>query len=146
MDELHTLNAAAAATGQSILLLRRWCATGKLQCQRDGDSWLIPAREFDVIPRLAAERGRAVAEKRVSALAIPGSDAPADLGEHVAARLGLRRDQVSLTPLSLDGAEYMVAVWRGDLSAEGLPALRDLAYELGGDLLDGEVSREEPLR
>ena len=51
---------------------------------------------------------------------------------------------VSITPLALDGVDYVVAVWRGEARGDGgLPALRDLADELDAELLDGDVTSAE---
>jgi hypothetical protein len=140
--ETLSLQEAAERSGQSITRLRRWCATGKLQCGRDANGWTISASEFPHIARVAHEHATAVEEKRVTALAVPIPAAPPDLADRVAERLGLPAGKVSITPLALDGVQYVVAVWAGEsLGDGGLPALRELAVDLGGDLLDGEVKR-----
>jgi hypothetical protein len=51
---------------------------------------------------------------------------------------------VTVTPLALDGVDYVVALWRGDVQGHrGLPALQALAAELDAELLDGEISGGE---
>jgi hypothetical protein len=104
---------------------------------------MVPIEEIAAIRTVAREHGTAASEDRVTALAVRAPAAPRDLADQVASRLGLARGAVSLTPLALDGEEYVVAVWRGHAAGSGgLPALRDLAVELDGELLDGEVAED----
>jgi hypothetical protein len=140
IEEMMTLREAAERSGQSVIRLGRWCAAGQLRCERDGSGWLIPLSELQAITPVARDHATAVDEKRVTALAVPEPAAPADLAHEVAVRLGLKLGDVSITPLALDGHQYVVAVWKGAaLESGGLPALQQLASELHGDLLDGEV-------
>ena len=132
-----------AVTRYAVPLVRlsRWCATGKLHCERDGDDWLIPIAEADRITELAQQY--ATGRGPIRGLAVPSPAVPADLATTVAARLGLTASAVTLTPLALDGVEYVVAVWKGDVQRDGgLPALQQLAVELDAELLDGEISGE----
>ena len=142
-SEMMSLREAADRSGQSIIRLGRWCATGHLRCERDGADWVIPVSELGAIEKAAVDHAAAVEEKRVNALAVPVPAVPPDLAGEVASRLGLDRGDVSITPLALDGMEYVVAVWRGTASGSGgLPTLERLAAELHGDLLDGELKSE----
>ena len=135
-----TLRTAAEQSGQSVIRLGRWCATGKLRCERDATGWLIPVSEIPRIAAVARDHANAVEDHRVTAIAVPLPEAPGDLADQVASRLGLSTGNVSLTPLALDGVEYVVAVWRGSINGSGgLPELRELAVELRAELLDGEV-------
>ena len=136
-----SLEDAASRYDVPVVRLRRWCATGKLRCERDGDGWLILISEAGRIAEMARAYGTARAPVR--ALAVPAPVVPSDLATTVAARLGLATSAVTLTPLALDGVEYVVAVWRGDMQVDGgLPALQELAVELNAELLDGEIGRE----
>ena len=147
-EELIPLAAAAERSGQAPDVLRRWCATGKLRCARSGDGWLIPLSEFPAIAEAARDHETAVEELRVTGLAVPTPAVPPNLADEVASRLGLQAGNVSLTPLAIDGLQYVVAVWRGAVSGTGgLPALKALAEELDAVLLDGEVrvEREGPV-
>jgi len=140
VEEMLSLQVAAERSGQTVIRLGRWCATGMLRCERVGDDWLIPLSELPNIPRVAQEHAAAVEEARVTALAVPVTAAPTDLSDIVARRLGLAAGKVSITPLALDGVDYVVAVWPGAaLASGGLPALVELAADLDGELLDGEV-------
>ena len=140
---LLSLDQAAQRSAQSVERLGRWCATGKIHCERDADQWLIRESELDAIARAARDAATAVEERRVTALAVPAPAVPRDLAHQVASRLGLSAGAVSITRLALDGAEYVVAVWPGDAVGDGgLPAVQDLALDLGAELLDGEVVRE----
>src|SRR5687767_6127242 len=56
MNQDMTLEAAAAATGQSVNRLRAWCATGELRCDRDGDGWALPTSELARLGALVAQR------------------------------------------------------------------------------------------
>jgi hypothetical protein len=124
--------------------LGQWCATGKLACERDSDGWMIPASGAAAIAALVRDHATMVEERRVSALVVPVPAAPPDLASQVADRLGLQDSAVSITPLALDGVDYVVAVWRGEARGDGgLPALRDPAVELDAELLDGEVTGGE---
>ena len=134
-----SLRDASKQSGQTVIRLGRWCATGQIRCESDGHAWMIRVSELPAIATVAREQEDAVAEKRITAFAVP-APAPRDLAHQVAARLGLTLGQVSVTPFALNDVDYMVAVWHGAmLSAGGLPALQELALELNGDLLDGDV-------
>jgi hypothetical protein len=138
-EETLSLERAAAQYEVPLVRLRRWCATGKLRCERAGDDWVIPVSEAARIEELAQQYD--TGSGRVRGLAVPVPVVPPDLATTVAARLGLTRSAVTLTPLALDGVEYVVAVWRGDIERDGgLPALQELAVELDAELLDGEIS------
>ncbi|MFL5674354.1 MAG: hypothetical protein ACJ779_05070, partial [Chloroflexota bacterium] len=90
------LEVAAVRYGVPIVRLRRWCATGKLRCERDGDGWLIPAAEADHVVELSRAYGKPSATVR--ALAVPVPAVPPDLATRVAAGLGLSVGAVTLTP------------------------------------------------
>ena len=138
-----SLRVASERSGVSVIRLGRWCATGKIRCDRDGEGWLIAVRELPAIAKAAVDHATAVEERRVTAIAVPGPAVPPDLADRVASRLGLARGNVSITRLALDGAEYVVAVWPGEAAGSGgLPEVEELAIELGAELLDGEVKRE----
>ena len=143
MEELLSLQEAAERTGQSVIRLSRWCATGQLRCERDVDGWRIPSSQLPKAAQVAQQHATAVEEARVTALAVPAPAAPPDLGDLVAYRLGLSGGAVTVTPLALDGVDYVVAVWPGSTAGDGgLPSLAQLAAQLGAELLDGEVTRD----
>jgi hypothetical protein len=142
-EEMVPLVVAAERSGQSVIRLGRWCATGKLRCERDETGWLIPVSELPRIGTVAREHATAVEDSRVTALAVPVPAAPPDLADLVALRLGLASGKVTVTALALDGVEYVVAVWAGaSAGSGGLPALVDLAEALDGELLDGEIQKD----
>jgi|1185.fasta_scaffold525915_1 hypothetical protein len=139
-----SLRDAADRYGVPVVRLGQWCATGKLACERDGDGWMIGESAAAGIAGLVRNHEAMIEEKRVTALAVPVPAAPPDLAARVAGRLGLDDAAVSITPLALDGVDYVVAVWRGEARGDGgLPALRELAVELDAELLDGEVTAGE---
>ena len=143
-EKMISLREAADRYGVPVVRLGQWCATGKLACERDGDGWMIAVSGSEAIAALVRDHAAMVEEKRVRALVVPVPAAPPDLASRVAGRLGLDDDAVSITPLALDGVDYVVAVWRGEARGDGgLPALRDLAVELDAELLDGEVTGGE---
>jgi hypothetical protein len=47
--DLLTLQEAAAATGRNPELLRRWCAAGRIRCQRIGRDWVIDASDLAAV-------------------------------------------------------------------------------------------------
>jgi hypothetical protein len=143
MNHHLTLDAAAAATGQSPDRLRTWCATGKLSCEMDGDTWIIPIAEVVRIATLVVEREAAISGGHAEALVVPLANASPGLAAEVAVRLGLTLAAVKTRTLALDGAEYMLAVWKLERppGPHELQPLVELAEELGGQLLDGEVKR-----
>ena len=56
--------------------------------------------------------------------------------------LGLLAGKVSVTPLVIDGIDYVVAVWPGEVGGAGDSlALMGQAADLGAGLLDGEVTQ-----
>lgn len=130
---------AAERSGQLVSRLRRWCATGKLRCDRTGDGWLIPKSEIARIHDVAKGLERAVP---ITGLAVPAG-ASANLAARIAALLGRPHHDVSASPLALDGAEYVVAVWRSVPSDAGRwHALHELSQELDGELLDGAIEHD----
>lgn len=144
MNQDMTLEAAAAATGQSVNRLRAWCATGELRCERDRDGWTIPIAELARVGALVAQRDAMFAAGHAQAMVIPAASAFPELRAEVAHRLGLPAAAVATNTLALDGKAYMLAVWRAE-GVDGtyeLAPLIELAEELGGQLLDGEVTRE----
>lgn len=67
---LFTLAEAAAITGRNGELLRRWCASGRIACQRLGRDWLVEGRELSRIERMprrgmTADRAPRVDDARV---------------------------------------------------------------------------------
>jgi hypothetical protein len=144
MNHELTLEAAAAATGQSVNRLRAWCATGELQCEKDGHGWVIPSDELERVGALVAQRDAMFAAGHAQALVIPAASAFPELRAEVAHRLGLPAAAVATNTLALDGKAYVLAVWHAD-GVDGtyeLASLIELAEELGGQLLDGEGTRE----
>jgi hypothetical protein len=137
-----TLAATAAATGQPVRRLRGWCATGKLDCERDGDTWLIGPDQILRIPELVARRARSIAAGRPAAAIVPVTNATPDLAAEIARRLGIAEAEVAVSTLALDGREYLMAVWKtGADDPTNLAPVVSMVENLGGDVLDGEVSR-----
>jgi hypothetical protein len=137
------LQVAAERTAISTLKIGRWCATGLIRCERDGEDWMVPVSELETIVRVAAEHARAIEDAHVKAVVIPEARAVPDLAEQIGQRLGLQSGQVSVAPMAIDGVDYVVAIWPGTTAGTGgLPALRELVVDLDADLLDGEVKSE----
>jgi hypothetical protein len=124
--------------------LRAWCATGRLRCEKDSHVWTVPIAELPRVGELAEEREAAIATGHAEALVVPVASASPDLASEVARRLGLPGGMVTTSTLSLDGAEYVLAVWKMERAAgpDELAPLVELADELGGELLDGEVKQD----
>lgn len=135
MDYL-TIPSASRLTGQSDRRLRAWCATGKLHCERDGASWLIPESELGRIAGLTALSTSVARAKQAVALAVPVPIEPAALARKVANRLGLRAGSVRVSRLALDRQEYVVAVWPQSTDGVEFDRLGSLVEELGGELVD----------
>ena len=130
---------AAERSGQSAARLRLWCATGRLLCDRNSDGWLISTVEIRRIGDVARELDVGVPSRRITGLAVPAG-ASTNLADRVATLLGRPPQDVSASPLALDGAAYVVAVWGnapGDASKAH--ALHELSCELDGELLDGAI-------
>jgi len=141
MDALLDLQAASTATGQPVRRLRTWCATGRLACERDGKAWMIPLSQLRRVAELAAERSESITQGHAVAAIVPVTSSTPDLGAEIARRLGLSATRVAMSTLALDGGEYHMAVWRVDgEQAPDLAPVVELVEQLGGDLLDGEVS------
>src|SRR3954447_22670436 len=54
--DLMTLAEVAARTGRNPELLRRWCAAGRIRCQRIGRDWVIDASDVAAV-RAMPRRG-----------------------------------------------------------------------------------------
>lgn len=135
--ELIRIDDVAARTAQPVGRLRRWCATGLLTCEPDGDSWKISERELPRIVALADERIRNAAEQRAIALSVPKQLVQEDIVARVESELGIPAGSIAMTTLVIDGEEHLVAVWPSDgTRAVRAEALVQLAEELGGDLLE----------
>ena len=141
-DQLLTLAAGALATGQPAGRLRNWCATGKLACEKRAGEWLLPLSELLRVATLAAERADSIAAGRSVAALVPITNATADLPAEIARRLGLPPKAVSTSTLALDGSEYLVAVWNTGRDGAPVAPVAELVEGLGGELLDGEVTRD----
>jgi hypothetical protein len=142
MDVLLSLEDLSARTGQSVARLRRWCATGSLECERDGDAWGVRESGLPAVAALAAERGSIIVDDRAVALTVPRSLVPLDLRRRVADAMGLQVSEVSTRTLVVDDEEHVVAVWPRGVGIRNRPALERLADDLGGDLLDGDAGAD----
>jgi hypothetical protein len=139
VDHLLTLDEVSDRTGEPAHRLRRWCATGSLACELDGHVWRIHASTIPAVHALAKRRRTIVDDRRAIAMAVPKAIVTYDLGERVENAMGLPSGGVSTSTLVVDGEEHIVAVWSRLAGSEADHALSDLADELGGDLLDGEL-------
>lgn len=144
MDDILTLEAVSGQTGISLRRLREWCATGRLECDRDGSDWVIRASEFKHVAALAATLSARLEGDRPIALVVPAEVAPRNLADEVAHRLGLEPASVAMSTLAMDGQDYVVAVWKDGQKNGGLPKVVQLAEEIGGELLDGAAPLTEP--
>jgi hypothetical protein len=142
MDVLLSLEDLSARTGQSVARLRRWCATGSLECERDGEMWSVRESQLGAVGALADERRTIIADDRAVALTVPRSIVPRDLPERVEDAMGLERGEVSTRTLVVDDEEHVVAVWPRGVGIRNRPALERLADDIGGDLLDGEAGAD----
>jgi hypothetical protein len=145
MKQHLPLETVAAATGQSVDWLRAWCATGNLRCEKDGDGWTLPIVELVRVGALVAQRDASFAAGHAQAFVAPIASASPGLRAEVARRLGLPAAAVTTSTLALDGTAYVLALWNvnGADEAHELASLMELAEELGGQLLDGEVNRSD---
>jgi hypothetical protein len=139
--DLMTLPAVAEETHQAEDQLGRWCATGKLRCDRDGRSWLIPRTELSQVKRLGLSRGRSGTSRAVVGLAVPGSPGRAQLGDEVAAVLSVDSEEVDVRDLSIDGQSFVVVAWSSEPNREATARLEELASERGGELLEAGPTR-----
>ena len=135
--DLMTLPAVAEETHQPEDQLRRWCATGKLRCERDGRSWLIPTAELPQVERLGRRRGKASAPRPLLGVAFPGSSGQAGVADEIAALLGVDSERVDVRYLAIDGQPFVVAAWTDQPGREATTRLEELASERGGELLEG---------
>jgi hypothetical protein len=142
MDVLLSLDDLSARTGESVARLRRWCATGSLECERDGNSWGVRESRLPAVATLAAERRSIIADDRAVALTVPRSSVPHDLRQRVEDAMGLQAGDVSTRTLVVDDEEHVVAVWPRGVGIRNRPALERLADDLGGDLLDGDAGAD----
>jgi hypothetical protein len=136
-----TLEAAAARSGRAEGVLRRWCATGRIACDRGVDHrWMIPERELERLARPA--RPALEPPARILLPAWAGGRAAIALAERLARALGLGRGSVELAHLAIDGEDHTLASWSG---ADRLPderTVRDVAAAYGGAILeDDEVEQ-----
>jgi len=140
MDELLTLEAVSAQTRVPVRMLREWCATGRLPCEREGSSWVLAISDLARVRSLAAGRNQPRGDGRPVAIVVPADKAPHDLAEEVARRLGMTPASVAMSRLAIDGQDYVVAVWKD--GQPQLPEVARLAEEIGGELLEGDEAPE----
>lgn len=139
MDHLLTLDEVSDRSGEPVHRLRRWCATGSLACELEGHVWRIHSSAIPAVHALANRRRAIVDDRRAIAMTVPKAIVTYDLGERVETAMGLPSGDVSTMTLVVDGEEHIVAVWPRTTESHADRALSDLADELGGDLLDGEL-------
>lgn len=140
MSNSVPLEEVARRTGQSEQRLRRWCATGLLQCEPDGGSWDMDPADIPKVHVLAdgqarLVRARSVARTRGIVLIVPQPVA-FDLAKAVERHLGLPPRVVATAELAIDGQEYVVATWPSAQSADSRSAVATLASVVGGELLE----------
>ncbi len=138
MDRLLTLAEVHDRTGESVARLGRWCATGKLACERAGGEWLLPEPQLRLVHELREERSRIVATRRAIGMLVPLRHVTFDLASRVERTLGLRAGAASVTRLALDGRDYLLALWPNDPTITRARAVAQLADDLGADLLEGD--------
>ena len=135
--ELIRIEDVAVRTAQPLGRLRRWCATGLLNCERDGGSWWVPEHELLRVIALADERIKTAAEQRAIALSVPKQLVRGDIAWRVENELGIPAGSIAMTTIVIDGEEHLVAVWPSDATfATRADALVQFADELGGDVLE----------
>ena len=136
-----TLPEVAAQTREPEARLRRWCATGKLTCERDGRAWLVPATELPLVVLLGRRSGGSGGDRPLVGLALPGPTEARDLAEEVAALLGVATTTVVVRELAIDGDPYVVATWLDDPGPRAAGRLEELALARGGELLEAGPRR-----
>jgi hypothetical protein len=136
---LLTLPTVAEDTHLSVRQLRRWCATGKLRCEREGRAWVIPTTELAQVEWLG--RGRSGGDgdgsgRALIGVALPRTSGRSDLASEMAGLLGVELDRVTVRELAIDGEAYMVAAWTHHPDREATHALEELASRRGGEVLE----------
>jgi hypothetical protein len=110
--------------------------TGSLRCERDERGWLIPETQLPRVLANAAALAVLASNRRARALVVPGlAVGSVDLNEEVAHRLQRPEQTVSISRLTIDGQEYVVATWPDADGGKATAAVAELAEELGGELL-----------
>ncbi|MBI3751170.1 MAG: hypothetical protein HY263_05885 [Chloroflexi bacterium] len=133
---LLTLPEVAGETRQPEHRLRRWCATGKLRCERDGPDWVIPSTELPVVVLLGRGAGRSASRRPLVGLALPGPHDGVPLAAELATLLGVDATAVAVRDLAIDGEPYILATWGTHPGPAATGRLEQLALARGGELLE----------
>jgi hypothetical protein len=114
--------------------LRRWCATGRLRCERIGQDWFLLEDDIHVAagePIIAVPAG----ERAVLSIAFADERDGRRAYEELRSRFGLGADQLAIAPLALDGAEFVLLA--GSVPAGAIDEVLAAAGRLGGIVIDG---------
>lgn len=126
------LSDVSEQTHVSVRKLREWCATGRLSCERIGDSWALHAADVeDLVRELASHDVHAT---RDASLALPAEVATPQAEREIADALGVGRGEIAVARLMIDGMEYVVLAAHAD--ADAIEAARGVVERYGGQLLD----------
>ena len=137
MSPLLSVDEVSRRTGTRPRLLRQWCATGRLRCERAvARDWLIAESDLAIVLVLGRAHGALVADHREIALLVPGQRAGIGLAERLERALGLDPGSVFTSPLVMDGDEYVVATWPAGSEIGTDASVAKIVETLGGDLLD----------
>src|SRR6185437_207789 len=120
---LLTLDEAAQRSGRPVELLREWCATGRIECERLGGRWLVPESTLEAIRSMptefvpfeadgseaadesdAADRTEADGGDPIVAIAFRDRLTAVRAAGELASRFALGRGGLSVGPLALDGS------------------------------------------
>lgn len=134
-----SLAEVARLTGRHPELLRQWCATGRLPCERIGGSWAIAEDQVSLVQAQPARgRRRAAAPDPVAArVVVAAAFVDGTRGRLVHAelvrRFGLRDEEAGLAQLSLDGVEMVLVA--GRIPADRFEEVSRLVDGLGGRIV-----------
>ena len=131
---LLPLAEAARLSGRDAADLRRWCATGRLQCERVGHDWMVFEEDVHTAAQLT-DVAPAWAARAVLSIAFPDRANGEQAHRLLRERFGLQPADLGLAPLALDGADLVLVA--GVFPADRLDEVLTTVRSLGGVIVDG---------
>jgi hypothetical protein len=131
---LVPVDEAARLSRRTTAELRRWCATGRLRCERVGDAWYVLEDDLHVAARqqdLATPSG----ERAILSIAFSDEAQARSAHEQLRSRFGLGGEQLALAPLALDGTALVLLA--ASVPATAIDQVVSLVRGLGGIVIDG---------
>ena len=146
-----TLSQVSARTGRHPELLRQWCASGRIPCQRLGGSWVLREEDLVLLDGIATRTRHVVRKtsadpvgRRVIAAVFDDAERGAAAADALRLRLGLEATAIETSPVGLRSLGTLgLTVVAGTIPAASALQGRRIIGSFGGRVV-ADVGEETP--